>query len=122
LAEWKEAGDVIKKFSLVGYSLGISRFILQVLMAGGLISRYVIGLLYARGAFEKMQPINFTTFATPHLGIRHINSGVLRNLANLLGPRLLSSSGRQMFIADHISRPLLLRMSEKGNITGPNVN
>ena len=65
-----------------------------------------------------MQPVNFTTFATPHLGIRHVTPGFLHNLANLLGPRLLSSSGRQMFIADHISRPLLLRMTEKGTFLG----
>ena len=75
MAEWREAGDVITKFSLVGYSLGIPHFSPQVYEAGGLISRYVIGLLYARGVFEKMQPVNFTTFATPHLGIRHVNPG-----------------------------------------------
>ena len=83
---------------------------------GGLISRYVIGLLYARGVFEKMQPVNFTTFATPHLGIRHANPGFLYKLVNVIGPRLLGSSGRQMFIADRISRPLLLRMTEKGTL------
>ena len=81
---------------------------------GGLISRYVVGLLYTRGVFEKMQPVNFTTFATPHLGIRHVNPGFLHNVANLVGPRLLSSSGRQMFIADRTPKPLLLRMTEKG--------
>jgi hypothetical protein len=85
-------------------------------MLGGLISRYAVGLLYSRGVFEKIQPISFTTFATPHLGIRHISPGIFHNLANLLGPRLLSSSGRQMFIADRAPRPLLLRMAEKGII------
>jgi len=68
--------------------------------------------------FEKLQPINFTTFATPHLGIRQVNCGILGNIANLLGPRILSSSGRQMFIADHTLRPLLLRMAEKGALLG----
>lgn len=74
--------------------------------------------MYSRGVFEKIEPINFTTFATPHLGIRHVNPGFLPNLANLLGPRLLSSSGRQMFVADRMPRPLLLRMTEKGTFLG----
>jgi Putative serine esterase (DUF676) len=87
-------------------------------MKGGLISRYVVGLLYARGLFETMQPVNFTTFATPHLGIRHIGPGIFHTLANRLGPKLLSSSGRQMFIADREPRPFLLRMSEKGILYG----
>lgn len=88
------------------------------LMKGGLISRYVVGLLYARGLFETIQPVNFTTFATPHLGIRHINPGVFHNLANRLGARLLGFSGRHMFIADHMLRPLLLQMAEKGTFFG----
>jgi len=83
-------------------------------MSGGLISRYVVGLMYARGLFETIQPVNFTTFASPHLGIRHINPGLVHNMANILGPRLLSSSGRQMFITDRTPRPLLLRMTDKG--------
>lgn len=70
--------------------------------------------MYARGLFKKIQPVNFTTFASPHLGIRHVNPGLLHNMANLLGPKLLSSSGRQMFLADRTPRPLLLRMTEKG--------
>lgn len=84
------------------------------LMLGGLVSRYVVGLLYARGLFETITPINFTTFASPHLGIRHIDPGWLHSLANRLGPRLLSASGRQMFIADRSPKPLLVRMTEKG--------
>lgn len=65
-----------------------------------------------------MQPVNFTTFATPHLGIRHANPGFLHSFVNVTGPRLLSSSGRQMFITDRVSKPLLLRMTEKGTFLG----
>jgi hypothetical protein len=83
-------------------------------MLGGLVSRYVVGLLYARGLFENITPINFTTFASPHLGIRHIDPGWLHSIANRLGPKLLSASGRQMFIADRPPKPLLVRMAEKG--------
>lgn len=51
-------GHSITKFSVVGYSLG------------GLVARYVIGLLWNKRFFDKISPINFTTFATPHLGVR----------------------------------------------------
>lgn len=72
--------------------------------------------MYSRGAFEEITPVNFTTFATPHLGIRHINPGLFHTLANFLGPKLLSASGRQMFLADGGSRPLLLRIADKDSI------
>lgn len=84
------------------------------LIEGGLVSRYVVGLLYAKRVFDSITPINFTTFASPHLGIRHVNAGFFHSVANYLGPRLLSASGRQMFIADRTPQPLLLRMTEKG--------
>ena len=49
-------GYQIKKLSMVGYSLG------------GLVARYAIGLLHHQGLFKKIEPVNFTTFVTPHLG------------------------------------------------------
>ena len=69
-------GQVIRKLSVVGYSLG------------GLVARYAVGLLDSKGFFDEVKPIvssylrgscrqdkliskqNFTTFATPHLGVR----------------------------------------------------
>ena len=83
-------------------------------LLGGLIARYVVGLMYSRGLFEQYTPTNFTTFATPHLGLRHVNKTFLGQLGDLLGPKLLSASGRQMYLADSSHRPLLLRMAEKG--------
>jgi predicted alpha/beta-fold hydrolase len=56
--ELRSSGRTISRFSIVGYSLG------------GLVARYAIGLLYHRRFFEDVQPINFCTFATPHLGVR----------------------------------------------------
>jgi triacylglycerol esterase/lipase EstA (alpha/beta hydrolase family) len=53
-----EAGITVKYISFVGHSLG------------GLVSRYAIGVLYAAKFFDKVKPMNFTTFATPHLGAR----------------------------------------------------
>ncbi|KAI4688048.1 uncharacterized protein J4E84_004976 [Alternaria hordeiaustralica] len=88
LEELAEAGHDITKMSVVGYSLG------------GLIARYAIGLLFHRGIFEKIQPVNFTTFATPHLGVRTPLKGYHSHIWNVLGARTLSMSGRQLFGVD----------------------
>lgn len=57
--EQEKAGNKVVKFSIVGYSLG------------GLIARFVLGLLHARNPsyFDSVEPASFTTFATPHIGI-----------------------------------------------------
>ncbi|KAI9735425.1 MAG: hypothetical protein M1818_006431 [Claussenomyces sp. TS43310] len=88
LERLKGEGQVIKKLSICGYSLG------------GLISRYAVGLLYSRGVFDRVEPVNFTTFATPHLGVRTPLRGYHNHLWNVLGARTLSLSGRQLFIID----------------------
>ncbi|EOD52291.1 putative lipase serine esterase protein [Neofusicoccum parvum UCRNP2] len=91
-------GQTIRRLSIIGYSLG------------GLVSRYAVGLLYHKGWFEKIEPVNFTTFATPHLGVRTPLLGVWNHLWNVLGARTLSMSGRQLFMIDSFrdtGRPLL---------------
>jgi len=93
-------GKKVKKISFVGYSLG------------GLVARYVVGLLYHKGWFEegKLQPINFTTFASPHLGVRTPLVGYHNQFWNVLGARILATSGQQLFIVDKFrdtARPLL---------------
>ena len=85
LEELRDSGDDITKFSIVGYSLG------------GLVARYAVGLLYAKGLFDKLKPINFTTFASPHLGVQTPLLGLHSQLWNVLGARILSTSGRQLF-------------------------
>lgn len=45
IAKLKEEGKTVDKMSITGYSLG------------GLVSRYVIGLLYTRGVFDKIKPM-----------------------------------------------------------------
>ncbi len=45
VAKLAEAGQAIKKISLVGYSLG------------GLVARYACGLLYSKGFFDKIEPV-----------------------------------------------------------------
>jgi hypothetical protein len=43
---------------------------------------------------------NFTTFATPHLGVRTPLKGYTSHVWNVLGARTLSASGRQLFAID----------------------
>lgn len=43
---------------------------------------------------------NFTTFATPHLGVRTPLRGYASHVWNVLGARTLSASGRQLFAID----------------------
>ncbi len=88
LEELARDGHEIKKISFIGYSLG------------GVISRYAIGLLYHRGLFERIQPVNFTTFATPHLGARSPKNGYPSHLWNVMAGNILSKSGRQLFGID----------------------
>ncbi|KAF8545522.1 putative serine esterase-domain-containing protein [Trichophaea hybrida] len=107
LEESAKDGVDIKKISIVGYSLG------------GLISRYAIGLLYSKGFFEKIQPVNFTTFATPHLGVRTPFRGFHNHIWNVLGARTISVSGRQLFTIDNFrgtGRPLLSVLADQDSV------
>ena len=119
-----KAGQEIKKLSLVGYSLG------------GLVARFCVGLLYSKGFFEKITPVvrtksvrisrilanqlqNFTTFATPHLGVRTPLRGWHNHIWNVLGARTLSASGRQLFTIDNFrdtGKPLLEVLADPESI------
>jgi hypothetical protein len=107
LEELARDGYKIKKLSMVGYSLG------------GLVARYAIGLLHHKGWLDKIQPANFTTFATPHLGVRTPLIGYANHLWNVLGARALSTSGRQLFTVDSFrdtGRPLLSVLADPDSI------
>lgn len=107
LDELARDGFDITKFSIIGYSLG------------GLVARYAIGLLHRKGYFEQMKPVNFTTFATPHLGVRTPLTGYLNRVWNALGARTLSESGRQMFLVDNFretGRPILSVLADPDSI------
>ncbi|RFU28060.1 Lysophospholipase/Carboxylesterase, partial [Scytalidium lignicola] len=100
-------GQEIKKLSIVGYSLG------------GLVARYTVGLLESAGFFDKVEPVNFTTFATPHLGVRTPLRGWPNHLWNVLGARTLSQSGRQLFTIDRFrdtGKPLLEILADPNSI------
>lgn len=100
-------GQKIKKLSIIGYSLG------------GLVSRYAIGLLHAQGWLDKVEPVNFTTFATPHVGVRTPLKGIRGQIWNGLGPRTVSMSGQQLFMVDsfrNTGRPLLSVLADPESI------
>ena len=107
LKELEVKGNRITKLSIVGYSLG------------GLVARYSIGLLFSRGWFDKLQPVNFTAFASPFLGVRTPNKGYHSAAYNLLASQLLSASGRQLFLVDQFrdsGRALLEVMTDPTSI------
>ena len=70
----------VTKFSAVGYSLG------------GLVARYMLGVLHQRELFNTVTPCNFCTVATPHIGLIR-SAGFRSRMFAFLGPRLLSRNG-----------------------------
>ncbi|KAI9369822.1 putative serine esterase-domain-containing protein [Aspergillus egyptiacus] len=103
----RSRGGNVTKLSIVGYSLG------------GLLARYAVGLLESRGLLDELEPMTFTTFATPHLGVRSPSHGWHYHLWNVLGARLLSLSGQQVFTIDNFhgtGRPLLSILADPDSV------
>ncbi|ATY65956.1 lipase serine [Cordyceps militaris] len=101
------AGGTVTRLSIIGYSLG------------GLVSRYTVGLLHAKGLLDKMECMNFCTFASPHLGVRTPLRGWHNHVWNVVGARTLSMSGQQLFTTDSFrdtGRPLLQVMADPASI------
>nr|XP_018264423.1 uncharacterized protein I303_02589 [Kwoniella dejecticola CBS 10117]OBR86581.1 hypothetical protein I303_02589 [Kwoniella dejecticola CBS 10117] len=85
----EDDGKDVVGFSVMGYSLG------------GLISRYMIGILHSRqpSFFSRHKPISFSTAATPHLGV--LKYGTLTNtVVHTVGRQLFSRTGRQIYSLD----------------------
>lgn len=64
-------------------------------------------------------PQNFTTFATPHLGVRTPLKGWHNHVWNVMGARTLAMSGRQLFMIDKFrdtERPLLAVLADPKSI------
>ncbi|KAG8922510.1 hypothetical protein FRC02_011808 [Tulasnella sp. 418] len=97
----------VTRFSIMGYSLG------------GLVSRYAIGILHSQKFFERVTPVNFTTIATPHIGLVRYPTWI-GSIKTMLGPIFLSRTGQHFFATDKWSdeqpKPLLEVMSEKDGI------
>ncbi|KAG0709340.1 putative serine esterase-domain-containing protein [Suillus ampliporus] len=105
-ADLEKEGRKVTRFSVTGYSLG------------GLVARYVIGILHQSKFFETVQPVNFNTMATPHIGIPRFPS-TFSSMAAFLGPKLLSRSGEQFFCVDKWSprgRPLIEVLADPDRI------
>ena len=103
----RQRGFRARKISFVGYSMG------------GLIARYAVGLLQHNGYLDIMEPVNFTTFATPHLGAEVTILGGMNGLLDNAVSRRLSVTGSQLFLVDeHLGtrRPLLSLMAEEGSV------
>ncbi|KAK4711045.1 hypothetical protein R3W88_005558 [Solanum pinnatisectum] len=124
----------LKKISFLAHSLG------------GLIARYALGVLYSSdncneqsndavtstsanlkpvgslniGLIAGLEPVNFITLATPHLGVRGKNQlpflfglPILEKLAAPIAPIFVGQTGSQLFLTDGkpTKPPLLLRMA-----------
>lgn len=126
----------LRKISFLAHSLG------------GLFARYAIAILYSLetknagqssdqivhtsresaksqcisglGAIAGLEPINFITLATPHLGVRGRNQlpflqglSILEKLAAPLAPLIVGRTGAQLFLTDGdpSKPPLLLQMA-----------
>ncbi|KAK4347232.1 hypothetical protein RND71_033571 [Anisodus tanguticus] len=124
----------LKKISFLAHSLG------------GLIARYALAVLYSsnncneqsddavtstsanlkpvgslnEGLIAGLEPVNFITLATPHLGVRGKNQlpfllglPILEKLAAPIAPIFVGKTGSQLFLTDGkpTKPPLLLRMA-----------
>ncbi|XP_010549399.1 PREDICTED: putative lipase YOR059C isoform X2 [Tarenaya hassleriana] len=121
----------LKKVSFLAHSLG------------GLFARYAVAVLHSpaipqpgddcssdsgnsqplRGRIAGLEPINFITLATPHLGVRGrkqlpflFGVPILEKLAAPIAPVFVGRTGSQLFLTDGKpdKPPLLLRMASDG--------
>ncbi|CAH7673006.1 putative serine esterase-domain-containing protein, partial [Phakopsora pachyrhizi] len=93
ISDLERSGGKLTKFSCVGYSLG------------GLIARFLVGLLHSRtpSFFETVEPMNFTTFASPWVGMPK-NGGLIGSTVHFFGSRSLSRTGNQIYLIDRYCR------------------
>ncbi|WRT64856.1 uncharacterized protein IL334_001792 [Kwoniella shivajii] len=109
ILELEHGGKKVHQFSLMGYSLG------------GLVARYLVGLLHSRqpSFFDIHHPVSFSTISSPHYGIPKYNT-LLSTVLGFLGARVMSRSGEQMWVKDTYSdedqRPLLEIMADPRGI------
>ena len=71
-------------------------------------------ILHQERFFDRITPVNFTTVATPHIGLLRYPS-IRSSLFAALGPKLLSRTGEQFYAVDKWSahkRPLLEVMAD----------
>jgi hypothetical protein len=128
VARIEKDGSHVREFSVRGYSVGGREYAsvptyneLPLTIAyPPVIARYLIGLLHSRDPsfLVKHRPVNFTTLATPHIGIVKYRGRFWQWVAVKWGYSLLGRTGDQLYTWDKYSvqddRPLLEVMSDSG--------
>ncbi|KAJ3158761.1 hypothetical protein HDU86_002441 [Geranomyces michiganensis] len=103
----------VNRLSFIGYSLG------------GLITRYAIGIIEARGLFDLITPANYISVAAPHAGAARPSTSVGDRVYNSGMSLVISATGRHMQVCDmdgefplegsntpSVKRPLLDAMAD----------
>lgn len=122
--------ESLRKISFLAHSLGglFSRYAVAVLYSPNASSRdqsddaevSTVGNSLTRGTIAGLEPINFITLATPHLGVRGkkqlpflLGVPFLEKLAAPMAPIFVGQTGSQLFLTDGKPNkpPLLLRMA-----------
>ncbi|KAI0492061.1 hypothetical protein KFK09_026326 [Dendrobium nobile] len=126
----------LRKISFLAHSLGglFARYAVAVLYSSDKLNKIQhnnivdstdgnpdrLGYISALGKIAGLEPINFITLATPHLGVRGrkqlpflLGVSFLEKLAAPLAPMFTGRTGSQLFLTDGEPKnpPLLLRMS-----------
>ncbi|KAL4065872.1 DUF676-domain-containing protein [Scleroderma citrinum] len=97
VSKYETQGRRVDRFSVMGYSLG------------GLVARYVVGILHQNKFFDTITPVNFNTVATPHIGVPKFPTA-MSTISSYVGRNFLSRTGEQFFCTDKWSpkgRPLV---------------
>jgi hypothetical protein len=74
-------------------------------------------ILHQRSFFHDVTPVNFNTFATPHIGLLKYPS-LISSVFSSLGPKLLSRTGEQFYGVDKwgsSQQPLIEVMADPGD-------
>ncbi|KAF8335816.1 putative serine esterase-domain-containing protein, partial [Cantharellus anzutake] len=91
IEDYRKASQEVRKFSILGYSLG------------GLIARLAVYILDKQGFFERIHPCNFTTVASPALGVP-ITPGAVSSVMGAVSSFFLSRTGEQLYLKDKYSK------------------
>ncbi|KAJ9107445.1 hypothetical protein QFC21_000898 [Naganishia friedmannii] len=126
----KDGSIVARDFSVMGYSVGGREYgsvlppsiALLMIACAPVTARYLIGLLHSRDPsfLVKHRPVNFTTLATPHVGIVKYRGRFWQWVAVKWAYSLLGRTGDQLYTWDKYStqdeRSLLEVMSDSDEV------
>jgi Putative serine esterase (DUF676) len=83
---------------------------------GGLIARYLVGILHQRNFFATVTPVNFYAFATPHAGIPRYPSLLAKFLFSV--GKTFGRTGQQFYMMDEwgtSGKPILTVLADHGS-------